>query len=257
MKELTTTLRWIFGGIFILTGIILLFFTPFAGVIFFLLGLFLLPYTMNLFERTQTVPRYLKYTAPFFLFGLGILVSSFEMQAIAKKKNHEELIKKSKSIEFAEEIILKADDSTFSSYKRGEFKTSFIDDEELNKEFIKLLKANLGKRDSLLLEKERQRVRDSFSEIALQEEKIKIRRQKQIEEQFSKWDGSHRKLEEFVKENMKNPDSYEHVETTYRDMGEFLLVQTKYRGTNSFNAIVPETTTAKVSLEGELLEILQ
>lgn len=47
---------------------------------------------------------------------------------------------------------------------------------------------------------------------------------KQIEAQFSAWDGSHRGLEKVVKDAMNDPDSYDHVETRYVDKGDYLIV---------------------------------
>jgi len=81
-------------------------------------------------------------------------------------------------------------------------------------------------------------------------------RQKEIAVGFSPWDGSHNALEKHIKKQMKNPDSYKHVQTTYVDRGAYLIVETTYRGTNSFNAIVPNTVRAKADLDGKLLEII-
>ncbi|WP_053375673.1 beta-galactosidase [Paenibacillus sp. FJAT-27812] len=61
-----------------------------------------------------------------------------------------------------------------------------------------------------------------------------------IQSQFSAWDGSATALKKSVKENMNNPKSFEHVETTYSDKGDMkgIDVYMKFRGTNSFGAIV-------------------
>lgn len=80
--------------------------------------------------------------------------------------------------------------------------------------------------------------------------------QKQIDEQFSAWDGSNKILTRVIKENMKNPDSYQHVRTTYVVKGTDLIVTTIYRGTNSFGAIVPSTVVARISLDGSHYKIL-
>jgi hypothetical protein len=81
-------------------------------------------------------------------------------------------------------------------------------------------------------------------------------RKNRIEPQFSAWDGSHRNLERLVKEAMNNPDSYQHVKTVYWDKGGYLIVQTTFRGTNAFGGVVPNTVKAKVSLDGDVLQIL-
>jgi hypothetical protein len=81
-------------------------------------------------------------------------------------------------------------------------------------------------------------------------------RKKQIETQFSAWDGSHRGLERVIKESMNDPDSYDHVETVYWDRGDHLVVQTTFRGKNAFGGVVKNSVKAKVSLNGQVLQIL-
>ena len=77
-----------------------------------------------------------------------------------------------------------------------------------------------------------------------------------IENQFSEWDGSHKKLEDFIKSQMNNPDSYEHVQTIYWDKDSFLLVKTTYRGANVFGGIVTNTASATSSMDGSIIEIV-
>lgn len=81
-------------------------------------------------------------------------------------------------------------------------------------------------------------------------------RTKQIKEQFSAWDGSHRNLERVIKKAMNDPDSYEHDETVYWDRGDHLVVKTTYRGKNAFGGVVRNFLKAKVSLGGQILQIL-
>lgn len=61
---------------------------------------------------------------------------------------------------------------------------------------------------------------------------------------FSSWDGSNRELVNYVKEHMKDPSSFEHVETRFRDNGSSYDIIMKYRGKNSFNATTTEQVTA-------------
>lgn len=79
-------------------------------------------------------------------------------------------------------------------------------------------------------------------------------RKEQILKQFS-WDDSHRNLKRWIKENMNDPKSFEHVKTTYTDKGDYLLVYMNYRGKNAFGATVLQTTIAKVDLDGNVLSI--
>lgn len=55
---------------------------------------------------------------------------------------------------------------------------------------------------------------------------------------------------------MNDPDSYEHDETVYWDMGDHLVVKTTYRGKNAFGGVVRNFVKAKVSLDGDILQIL-
>ena len=83
------------------------------------------------------------------------------------------------------------------------------------------------------------------------------KRQESIKKQFSEWDGSHRNLEAYIKRNMNDPSSYEHVETRYEAKDSHLIVATKFRGKNAFNGTVTNLITAKVSMNGQILEILE
>lgn len=79
------------------------------------------------------------------------------------------------------------------------------------------------------------------------------KRKQQIKRQFSAWDGAHINLEMLIEENLKDPDSYQHIETRYRDNGDSILVTTKYRAKNSFGGYVVNTVVATYDLEGNLL----
>lgn len=80
-------------------------------------------------------------------------------------------------------------------------------------------------------------------------------RKKKIEEQFSAWDGSHLKLTQYIKDNMNDPKSYEHVKTVYWDKGDHLVVRTTFRGKNAFGGVVINHATAYVTLNGLLLGV--
>lgn len=82
-------------------------------------------------------------------------------------------------------------------------------------------------------------------------------REKRIKEQFSGWDGSHTNLTRLIKKAMNDPKSYEHDETVYWDRGDHLVVRTSYRGKNAFGGVVRNFVRAKVSLDGQIIEILE
>lgn len=81
-------------------------------------------------------------------------------------------------------------------------------------------------------------------------------RQDEISRGFSAWDGSHVQLERYIKKNLKDPDSYEHIETRYGDQGDYLLVSTSYRARNSFGGMVVGKVIAKAAIDGQLIEIV-
>ena len=81
-------------------------------------------------------------------------------------------------------------------------------------------------------------------------------RKQAVRSLFSGWDGSVQSVEAAIKQRLKDPDSYKHVETRYSDTGiGDVTVITQYRARNSFNAVVTSVAVAMVSPEGELVSI--
>jgi hypothetical protein len=80
-------------------------------------------------------------------------------------------------------------------------------------------------------------------------------RRRKIRMQFSSWDGSHSGLERYIKNNLKDPGSYEHIETKYNDNGGSVYVVTRYRAKNSFGGYVVEAMAANVGVDGKLLNV--
>ena len=86
----------------------------------------------------------------------------------------------------------------------------------------------------------------------------KVKERKEfVEKHFSKWSGEHRGVEKYIKDNMNDPDSYEHEKTTYLETPNYLVVTTKYRGKNKFGGLVLQESMFKVNYEGQVLEVLQ
>ena len=90
----------------------------------------------------------------------------------------------------------------------------------------------------------------------MKEKQLANARRNKIEAQFSAWDGSHRNLSNYIKRIMNDPKSYDHAETRYADKGDYLIVQTTFRGKNAFGGVVLQTVQAKVDLDGNILQIL-
>ena len=76
-----------------------------------------------------------------------------------------------------------------------------------------------------------------------------------IATQFSPWDHSHRGLTAFIKASMNDPSSYDHVSTRFVDMGTHLVVTTTFRGKNGFGALVKNSVTAIVALNGNVVSV--
>ena len=76
-----------------------------------------------------------------------------------------------------------------------------------------------------------------------------------IQGQFSGYDGSHRKVEAAIKARLKDPSSYEHVNTKYIVDPETITVYTTYRARNSFNALTTSIAIATVDGNGNVLTI--
>ncbi|MFW6277093.1 MAG: hypothetical protein ACOC1J_00380, partial [Prolixibacteraceae bacterium] len=85
---------------------------------------------------------------------------------------------------------------------------------------------------------------------------INENRVQKLKEYFNPWQGDHIAVTRYVKMNMNDPGSFDHVETLYWDNGDHLIIQTKFRGENAYGAMVLNTIKAKVNLEGEIIEIL-
>jgi hypothetical protein len=103
--------------------------------------------------------------------------------------------------------------------------------------------------------KEYQKKYSSFRQQHYQQAKLD-QHKVSIQKQFSSWDGSHIKLEEYIIARMNDPDSYEHVNTTYRDMNTYLIVTTQFRGKNTFGGLVKQVMTAKVGDNGNIIDIM-
>ena len=109
----------------------------------------------------------------------------------------------------------------------------------------------------------------TVEQIRIEDEKIMIEKQLRIEQeqnrierQFSAWDGRHIKLYQFIKENLNDPDSLQHIETRYwknfDENGQFnntITVKTKYRAKNSFGGYVVEYISADCDMDGNIIKI--
>lgn len=169
----------------------------------------------------------------------------------------EEKITKLQSEEFLKKTLADMSDSDFDLLQEGELKTSFINHEGLNILFLTKLQESADQRAVYIAEVEELRKKEQEEAEKKKLEAEAKARTEMIEKQFSAWDGSHIKLTRLIKDSMNDPDSYEHVETKYWDMKDHLIVNATFRGKNAFGGTVKNTVKAKVSLDGENIEILE
>jgi len=76
-----------------------------------------------------------------------------------------------------------------------------------------------------------------------------------FQSQFNILDGSHKELTRVIKERMNDPESYQHVKTAYEFSGDTMWVETIIRGKNVLGALMFDKFRAKVSLDGQILEM--
>ena len=88
---------------------------------------------------------------------------------------------------------------------------------------------------------------------APKEVKKVLTRVEQIDNQFSPWDGSHIKLTREIKKGMNDPDSFDHIETSFKDLGNEIVIHESFRGKNSFGGLVINKVIATVDIDGNVL----
>jgi hypothetical protein len=81
-------------------------------------------------------------------------------------------------------------------------------------------------------------------------------RKAELEKQFNLRDGSHRGVVKYVKSTMHDPSSFKHVKTGYIDEGEYLVIEMSFRGKNAFGGLVLNKVLAEVSLDGDVLSLV-
>ncbi len=87
------------------------------------------------------------------------------------------------------------------------------------------------------------------------QEEENSRRDEIISKCFSAWDGSNIELTRLIKESMNDPDSYEHIKTTYQDMNNEIIIHTIFRGKNAFGGVVKQSISVTIGLNCNIIEI--
>lgn len=80
-----------------------------------------------------------------------------------------------------------------------------------------------------------------------------VDKQKQIENDIS-WDNSYRPLVKLVKDNMNDPDSFQHVETKYWKSPKTFVFKMIYRGKNVFGGVVTQKIRLEIDLKNNTMK---
>ena len=81
--------------------------------------------------------------------------------------------------------------------------------------------------------------------------------QQNIGKLFSGWDGSHIELTKKIKASLNDEKSYEHIETSYKDLDSFLIVTSKFTAKNGFGGTLKKEVIVMSDTLGNITEILQ
>lgn len=147
-------------------------------------------------------------------------------------------------------------DEDFEKLKNNQLNTEFFTNPSVNKFFYNILQNNIESREKYKEEIKTKKEKENEAKKAEEKRQEWEKRIKELEQSFSTWDGSHINLTKFIKSNMNDAKSYEHVDTTYIDKVDHLIVTTKFRWNNAFGAKVINTITAKISIGWEIIEII-
>lgn len=79
-----------------------------------------------------------------------------------------------------------------------------------------------------------------------------LSRDEKIAQQFSTFDGRHFILARTIASQLKDPGSFQHVRTSYREAEGTLTVLMVYRAKNSFGALVRASVMATVRIDGAI-----
>lgn len=245
MKYTYTPLNWFFGIAFLLSGMSVVSEAPLAGLSYIAISAILLPPARN-FVHSKTGKTLSSKAKAIGIFGLFIAAHIFMGINNVKKAEALALQEAAESQKQTEYFIAnkpKILNDLKAAIKAEDYQKAF----SLSSKYLAAKDAELSALNSEAKTK---------LDKQIAEEQEAVERQKKIESQFSSWDGSHQNLEQLIKESMNDPDSYQHVETVYNDHGDYLIVTTTFRGKNAFGGVVKNTVKAKVTLGGNVLQIL-
>ena len=165
-------------------------------------------------------------------------------------------LKNYNSEKFANKILIAMDDNEFDELKSDNLSKTYLNQPTLNEKLILILQKKAPERNKIIKEIEEKKKKERIAKELKVEQEQQKKRNQIVQKQFSPWDGSHPKLSNIIEKGCRNPDSYEHIETRFRDEGNYIFVVTNYRAENGFGGMSLGKVTAKVDLSGNVIEIV-
>ncbi len=288
MKSIYPIINWVLGLFFLIGGLGAVVDLPFAGLLFLLISLFLLPPARDfIYSKTnKKLSPAKRFITVFALMMVGGIFLKQE-QTIYFNDNRAQIIDSIKkelsdgkydaAISLSDEYLETGDDEikelnslAIAKLNQAKKEQKSKDLEQKTKDLLiavkkipvsEFSKNNAIYKELLALHPDNKAYKDKvdfYTKKINKKESIRLaaeNRKKRIESQF-KWNGAHRNLERFVKNAMHDPDSYEHAKTVYWEGKDHLVVDMTYRGKNGFGGVVKNFIMVKVSLDGRILEIL-
>lgn len=296
MTIIKAILKWFFGILLLIFGIVGLSQEPSMSIVPILLGLFLIPKTYKSFtDKTKlnlsSGVKWIVVIVGIMLIGYTASISETSKESnydlivenaskkidegkinealklindvkskYRKKENKatelEKEIEKSKDVNFAKEILAKMTNEELTQLENEKLSKSYLTQKTLNKTFISLVKTYLPERAKIIKEIQEKEEKEKEIAEAKAEEEFNKNRKENIDKLFSPYNGKNTALERYIKYNMNDPDSYKHIVTTHSDKGDHILVITKFRAKNIYGGTVINIVSAKLDLKGNVIEIL-
>ncbi len=135
----------------------------------------------------------------------------------------------------------------------------YIDQEEFESASVEFVKySEVDDPDLELLKKRMEREKRDVqirNEALADKQNYEDDRLEKIKNQFSSWNGEHTKLVDIIKSDLHDPSSFEHVESLYLDLHDYVLVEVTYRANNMYGAKVKESIAARFTIDGDFIRL--
>lgn len=128
-----------------------------------------------------------------------------------------------------------------------------VEDTDFVESVHSLIRAKVDNDRAASLREKQATIRNAIAEQ--EEAKRQLEIQKKIENQFSSYDGKHYELVRITKAGLKDPDSFQHIDTRVYKYEDSIGVLMNYRAKNSFGGYVVGSALADFDFDGKLIKI--